>query len=73
MEFRKLEVTYGGQKYSIEEDLPEVGAFLYVYDEKISKYDWLQNDIEMCKQVAFERYGIPLDSWIEVRDNRIDE
>lgn len=65
MEFRILETDYNGKKFRIEEDYPEVGTYLYVYEGEQCVKDYLQNDIEICKQIAFEYFGVPLDKWLE--------
>ncbi len=64
MEFKVLETNYDGKKFRIEEDYPEVGLYLYVYDGEKCVKDYLQNDIEKCKQIAFEDFGVPLDKWV---------
>jgi hypothetical protein len=63
MELRILETEYKGKKFRIEEDNPEVGTYLYIYDGNKCIKDYLQNDIETCKQVALEDYEVPLDKW----------
>ncbi|MBL7811117.1 MAG: hypothetical protein JNL57_02750 [Bacteroidetes bacterium] len=64
MEFKILTTEFNGRKFKIEEDHPEVGSYLYVYDGENCIKDYLQNDIETCKQVAFEEYKVPLDKWV---------
>lgn len=64
MEFKILETNYGGKKFRIEEDYPEVGSYLYIYESEKCVKDYLQNDIDTCKQIAFEDYGVPVDKWI---------
>ena len=63
MKFKKFVSMYGNKKFIIDEDLPEVGAYLYVYDGDKCVYDCLQDNIELCKEVAHEEYQVPLDSW----------
>jgi hypothetical protein len=60
---QKLKTTYNDFEIIIEEDLPEVGFYLYVYKSNVSIYDSLQNDINDCKEIAFEMFGIPLNIW----------
>ena len=64
MEFKILEANYNGKKYRIEEDYPEVGSYLYVYEEEKCIKDYLQDDIATCKQIAFKDYKVPLDKWV---------
>lgn len=65
METKTLQVNYKGKQYKIEEDLPEVGFYLYVYENGKCIRDFLQNDIATCKQVAFEEYEVPINDWQE--------
>jgi hypothetical protein len=63
MKFKILTTEFNGRKFKIEEDYPEVGLYLYVYEAEKCIKDYLQNDIEICKQIAFEDYKVPLDKW----------
>jgi hypothetical protein len=63
MKFKKLISYYGDKKYLIEEDLPEVGAYLYVYEGDKCVFDHLQDNIEICIRLAYEEYAVPTDSW----------
>ncbi len=65
MEFRILETSHNGKVFKIEEDYPEVGVYLYVYEGGQCVKDYLQNSIEICKDLAFEDFGVPLYSWKE--------
>ena len=57
---------YKNQKFEIVEDLPDVGFYLYVYDEKNNCIaDHLQNTEKDAKEFAFEEYEVPLKSWTE--------
>jgi hypothetical protein len=66
MEFRKFKTEFNGMLFEIEEDLPEVGAYLYVYENGLCTRDDLQNTINDCMEIALEMYGIPLEVWEEV-------
>jgi hypothetical protein len=66
MEFKKLRSVYNNKKFVIDEDIPEVGFYLYVYDGDKCVYDCLQDTIEICKEVAFEEFQVPLGSWQEI-------
>ena len=68
MVYNKMISEYAGKEYVIEEDLPEIGVYLYIYDNGRCIYDYLQNSIEICKKIAYEKYGVPLDSWISVKN-----
>ena len=66
MEFTKLIAKINGRKFLIEEDFPEVGAYLYVYDGDKCIYDSLQNNVALCQEVALDEFSVPIESWIEV-------
>ena len=59
----KLLAEHNNKKFFIEEDSPEVGYYLYIYENEICIKDYLQNDIETCKKIAFEEYGVTQDKW----------
>ena len=65
MIFRKYIAIYNGKKFIIEEDIPDVGAYLYVYEKDKCIYDYLQDNIVNCQKLAFENFEVPLDSWTE--------
>ena len=58
-----LTTTYNGNEFKIIPDNPDVGVYLYVYDDGRCVRDELQNDVETCKEIAFEDYGVPKDVW----------
>jgi hypothetical protein len=64
MKFRILEANHNGRKFKIEEDYPEVGVYLYVFEKEKCIKDYLQNDIETCMQAALEDYQVPINKWI---------
>ena len=63
MDFKALEAGHEGRVFRIEEDLPEVGAYLLVYEDGRCVKDFLQDSIDICKSQALEDYGVPLDKW----------
>ena len=63
MALKKFETMHNGLVFKIEEDYPEVGAYLYIYQNGKCIKDSLQNDVTLCKELAFEEYGVPLGSW----------
>lgn len=63
MEFRVFEVLQDDIVFRIEEDFPKVGCYLYVVKDGKCIKDYLQNNIEACKLIVLEEYGIPLESW----------
>lgn len=64
MKFKILEANHNGKKFRIEEDYPEVGSYLYVYEGEKCVRDHLQKDIEVCKKLALEDYEVPLNKWV---------
>lgn len=53
-------------RFEIEEDLPEVGFYLYVFDKNdICIADYLQETEKATKDFAFEKYGVPINTWPE--------
>ncbi len=50
----------------IEEDLPDVGCYLYVLENGKIIADHLQDDIETIIKQAKENYGVPVDAWTEI-------
>lgn len=64
MNFKVLEANYNNKKFIIEEDYPEVGAYLYVYENGKCIKDYLQENIEICKIFALQNFDVPLDKWI---------
>ena len=61
--FDIYESIQGDRIFKIEEDYPEVGVYLYIYENENCIKDYLQNDINTCKLLAFEEYNVPMDSW----------
>ena len=62
VERKRLRAEYNGIVFEIEEDKPEVGAYLYVYKPD-EVYDDLQNSIKDCQEIALEDFGVPMNSW----------
>lgn len=54
-----------GLRFEIVKDNPDIGYYLYVYDEERCIRDYLQNDEDTCKQVALEEYGVEPSSWTD--------
>lgn len=61
--FNIYESIHNNRIFKIEEDYPGVGAYLYIYENEQCIYDYLQDNIEMCKEFAFEEFNVPIDSW----------
>ncbi|QCK16105.1 hypothetical protein [Mangrovivirga cuniculi] len=64
--FKILECKFGDKRFKIEEDLPDVGWYLYAYDlNDKCLADHLQDDFETIIDFAFEEYQIPKTNWID--------
>lgn len=62
--FRSLVAEYKGFTYKIEEDLPDVGWYLYQYDASgRCTHDSLQDNLAMVMVYAEEEFGIPQSAW----------
>lgn len=63
---KHYETTHHGKLFKVEEDYPEIGAYLYVYENGRCEYDYLQNSIKDCMEFAVEQFGVPINSWNEL-------
>jgi hypothetical protein len=61
--FNIYESIRNNRVFIIEEDYPEVGVYLYVYENGRCIYDYLQDDFKMCREFALEKFNVPLNSW----------
>ncbi len=66
MSMKHYQTEYQSKVFRIEEDLPEVGAYLFVYENSKDIYDYLQDSIKDCMEFAEEEFGVPIDSWNEI-------
>jgi hypothetical protein len=58
------QTAYNNLRFVIEEDLPGVGFYLYVYDNHNTCIeDYLQDSVVSIKQLALEKFGVPINSW----------
>lgn len=63
MNLELMPVIYNGKMYKIEEDHPNVGAYLYVFENDKCLADYLQDTIKDCIEFAFEEFDVPKDIW----------
>lgn len=63
---RRYRSQSGGREFAIEEDKPEVGAYLYVYENGKCIRDYLQNTVEIAKSFALKKFDVKLESWEEI-------
>ena len=58
-----MTAEYNNLTFVIEEDLPEVGFYLYVYENGKCINDFLQDSLEECKDFALQEFNVPKNSW----------
>ena len=63
MKFRIYEVSKLNFRFRIEEDLPGIGWYIYIYKDDILLYDYLQDTLEVSKNFVNDRYEINDDDW----------
>ena len=69
-----LEQKHKGLLFRIEEaeffeqgkKKPIIWFYLYIYRGDRCEYDYLQDTITACKELAFEDFGAPMEDWREV-------
>ena len=62
----KYQALYNDKKFIIEDDVPEIGTYLYIFKDEICIKDYLQNNVKECKKFALREYGVPADAWQKV-------
>lgn len=65
-----LVAKHNGHTYLIKEDKPEVGAYLLVFENGVCVRDYLQDNVSICIEFAFEDFGVPSSAWLERTDKR---
>ena len=60
-----LRAQHNGLRFEIEQDYPQVGAYLYVYEGDKCVKDFLQDTVSDCQSFALEEYGVPTNIWKE--------
>ncbi len=63
MDLEKQEVTFDNYLFVLEQDLPDVGWYMKVYDNDTSIYDSLQDTKQAAIEVANQEYGCPINLW----------
>ncbi len=64
--YKSFEAIVGDSKFVIEEDKPEIGWYLYVYQNGVCTHDFLQDSMAIAKEQAKEQFSVPLDKWKEI-------
>lgn len=64
---RKYIAKYKGLKYVIEENAPEVGFFIYVFDDQEKCIDdFPMENLEEAKAFALQMFGVPAEIWLKI-------
>jgi len=63
-----LRAQQGSRTYVIEQDLPEIGAYLRIYEDGRDIADYLQDSIEDCKAFALEEFDVSTESWNRIKE-----
>ena len=64
MEFEKKEIEHGEYKFVLEQDLPSVGWYIYVFKNGSSVFDTLQNTKEQAIETVCEKFSCPKKLWL---------
>lgn len=57
-------VRFGNYTFILEQDLPHIGWYIYVYDGKKCIYDNLQDNRDIAIDVLFQEFNCPRDLWV---------
>ncbi len=68
MEFKKHIAYNNNFTFIIDEDFPNVGAAIYICENYKVIKDYFQKSVQICKEQAFEEYGVPIEDWEELND-----
>ncbi len=63
---KKQRAKVNDRIFIIEPDLPEVGAYLRIYENDKDVADYLQNSVQDCIDFAQEEFGVLTDAWSEM-------
>lgn len=62
---KNLTAQFGNKTYVIKPSLPEIGVYLWIYEDSRDIADYLQNSVQDCIDFAFEEFGVPTELWQE--------
>ena len=65
---RQIRATHGGRHFRIEFGGEGIGYYLYVYDGEKCTHDYLQDTLAFAQADAFERFGVPTESWMDYNE-----
>jgi len=67
VQFKKYQCEFKKRRFVIEEGLPEVGWYIYVFDKSGNCIaDHLQDKFEIAVEFAEEEFQVPKENWKEV-------
>ncbi len=58
-----MKAEYNNLVFIIQEDSPEIGFYLYVYQNGKCTHDYVQDSIESCKDFTLEEFNVPKSAW----------
>ena len=58
--------TIEAQEFKDEKNKTIIWYYLYAWNEKSIEHDYLQDNLEMAKQCAFDEFNIPFDYWQQI-------
>ena len=58
--------TIEAQEFKDEKNKNIIWYYLYAWNEKSIEHDYLQDNLEMAKQCAFDEFNIPFDCWQQI-------
>tara|TARA_Y100001935_G_scaffold239088_1_gene226265 strand:+ start:1484 stop:1693 length:210 start_codon:yes stop_codon:yes gene_type:complete len=64
--YKSFEAIIGDSRFVIEEDKPEIGWYLYVYQNGVCTHDYLQDSLAIAKKQAQDQFSVPLEEWKEI-------
>jgi hypothetical protein len=70
LEMKKYKAVLSVREFIIEQDLPDVGYYLYVYENGKCIKDYLQNNLPKIMKQAEELYGIKSEMWKEIEEKK---
>lgn len=65
-----LVAVSGSREFKIVADKPDIGFYLYVFEEKKCTHDYLQDTEEKAKECAKELFGVPMSGWKSTRNEK---
>jgi hypothetical protein len=75
MQIHFYEAQYDSRVFRAEGIYPE-GMYLFIsaidgWRHNLWEYDYLQDDLDMCKSFALEYFGVPYELWHQLPDDTL--